>query len=181
MSDRHNDGVTSGTDSGVGTGFALGATACSKSSIELGTVRIGGVQYTVGAMIFFQGIKKEKNARQETDWAQPRRRNSAEGLFNVTNRARVGETWKCARAGLSVHPDVRVSLGEPRDRLMHGRWEGIRRARTTPTPPLLHTTSFLGACPTYLSQLNPCSANYLRCRTMLTAFFARSLMEKFPP
>lgn len=61
MSDRHNDGVTSGTDSGVGTGFALGATACSKSSIELGTVRIGGVQYTVGAMIFFfQGIKKEK-------------------------------------------------------------------------------------------------------------------------
>lgn len=53
MSDRHNDGVTSGTDSGVGTGFALGATACSKSSIELGTVRIGGVQYTVGAMTFF--------------------------------------------------------------------------------------------------------------------------------
>lgn len=53
MSDRHTDGVTSGTVSGVGTGFALGATACSKSSIELGTVRIGGVQYTVGAMIFF--------------------------------------------------------------------------------------------------------------------------------
>lgn len=49
-------------------------------------------------------------------------------------------------------------------------------------PPHLYCTRPLqGACPTYLSQLNPCSANYLRCRTMLTAFSARSLMEKYLP